>query len=132
MTLADLLAPYRAAEAGHAEAVYPLVADDRARRVCAAWGQAGATACSWRCPPGPVPEDLGARWAWIWRAAHVRLAAVARAAGLSDVRAELDLLRDHRLIYPDGTIHEHARAILQAEIAEALRGALGRRATALD
>lgn len=124
-SLADLLGPYRAAEPGRPELVYPLVGDERARRVAAAWAAVGGGVCEWRRPRGEAPGDPTARWLWLWSGAQVRHAAVARAAGFSDVRAELDLLIGHGLIYPDGTIHGHVRALLHAEIGAALRGALG-------
>lgn len=110
-TLQQLLAPYRRAEQDRA--AISACGRQVSRQLLAAWGPAWA---AWSPPTSPAPDDLRARWTWLW--AHVELhapdfvaaAGVPQAAGLAAFESIVQL----RLVYPDGTIARAAARILEA------------------
>src|SRR6185312_9410225 len=103
----DVLAPFRALEAN--EHAIPVLDDDNAMRVLAAWTQ---TENTWEPPEGAKapPARAGkmeSLWRWVVSGWDVEalVQKVSRAAGVPvDIaHRKLEMLIGNRLIYPDGS-----------------------------
>lgn len=119
--LADHLAVFKAGEGSRAHLVVGLADSADLRRVAAAWSSP-TNRVGWALPDEDEPKDLADRWNWIWSGVSYDPRALATSAmvGRARVGILMDSLRDNMVIYPDGTISEVARGILQQGIAQAM------------
>lgn len=102
-------------------------------RVLNAWEKAEH---AWKRPRTPPPPNIASQEAWKWLTsgwAHDYYAVSVGANITRDQARELvNVLVQARLIYPDGSISEHARKAMTALIASRLRDAGGKRKKSPD
>lgn len=92
-------------------------------RVLVAWMH---SAHAWKKPERGCPDDgrpTARAWAWLVSGMALDYVAIADAANVSRgvARARLGVLLGNRLIYPDGSIAQPARAALQSAIASRVK-----------
>jgi len=117
--LQDYLQPFRDLES--LEDLAPAVDDPASIRLLASWPRIRV---EWRPGKGKAPESSAERWTWLW--SEVRLDVEQLGVATRLPRTTLDLcLRcavEARLIYPDGSVHAHARRLVAAFTATRLPG----------
>lgn len=123
-TLAEEIAVYAALVDTAAGA---LVDDAPASRMIAAWST--AVLPPWEPPTTPRPDDVRARWPWLWQGVGYDVVELCAAANLApaDGHRIFHSLVALRLLYPDGTISDGASALLTIAFERALE-----RATSAD
>ena len=87
------------------------------RRLAAAWS---AYAPAWEAPEEEMPEAEGDMWQWLWRGVQMDWRALSQRAMVGRGRIQLlfGALRENKLVYPDGTVPDMTKAVLQNEIAK--------------
>ena len=109
------------------ENIIPLLEDGQLRNALVAWKSVHIQYSDCKeCPETDEPS----RWSWLWNRTEFDTTQFGVVAGCRAQDANLLFLRlkGLRLIYPDGTIHGHAKSFLSMMIMERLnRGVKGRR-----
>jgi len=116
-SFAEVLAEFRKAEAP--ENIIPLLEDEQLRNALVAWKSvhihySRASSCE--------ETDDASRWEWLWNVVEFDSVMFGVVAGCKVQEASSLFLRlkGLRLIYPDGTIHGHAKSFLSMMIMERL------------
>lgn len=133
-TLAELLDPYKGPmdeEDGGLEtpeSVYSIMNDEVAKAILSVWQ---AYPITWTPTTDSAPEDLNARWEWLWAGCGIDTTLLAKKVGMPKflVAQRFEILKTARLIYPDGAISRYASAIMRADVSRRLRGEGGGRRT---
>lgn len=91
-------------------------------RLLAAWQ---TTPHEWKQPKAPCPDGgnpTPAAWAWLWSGIELDAVALADAANVSQstARTRMRMLIATRLVFPDGTISDHAKRAMRAAVASRL------------
>lgn len=117
MTLAELLVPFKAED--DPTRIVCLVDDLEAMRVVAVWPNVPMT---WKKAKGAQPEERNELWAWLWEGCDVYEPQVAEMAGVGEraVAAKITMLASARLIFPDGTVSNLARGLIQRRVSREL------------
>lgn len=112
MNRAEAIAMARAGENRETAAI--VVSDRDLQRILACWPMVPRSAVT----EPQFPDEAAPEWEALWDGVAVDEAALADLAGLPLGRAPVAYKRARalRLIYPDGSIHQVARVVLQALI----------------
>lgn len=114
----DLIEHWRSQEVKETAAL--VVEDKTLQKVLAAWPMVGVLPSELEHFEPDEPES----WNAVWSGLRVNVDALAELAGLQHGMAvqAFNRAKRLRLIYPDGTIHDLARMVLQRRIKDALTG----------
>lgn len=118
MNRQELIEHWRSQEVKEAAAL--VVEDKTLQKVLAAWPMVGVVESDIEHFEPDDPES----WDAVWSGLRIDQAALAELAGLQHGPAvqAFNRAKRLRLIYPDGTVHDLARMVLQRRIKDALTG----------
>ena len=118
MNRQDLIEHWRSQEVKETAAL--VVEDKTLQKVLAAWPMVGVGDSEL----AHFAPDDAASWEAVWSGLKIDQAALAELAGLQHGPAvqAFNRAKRLRLIYPDGTVHDLARMVLQRRIKDALTG----------
>ncbi len=117
--LTRLLKPFRERES--VEDLATIVDDPNAIRVIASWARIEK---KWKKPRSRKPRARLELWWYLWKGVTFDRAALASAAKVTEQAAHA-LLRtcaNARVIYPDGTLSEHAKTLIADHVANRMPG----------
>jgi len=74
-------------------------------------------------PKSPPPSEEREIWDWLWTSVRINWSQFSERTGLNISRLQkvFEPLRSNRLLYPDGTIPEHAKGVLTSEVLKAMK-----------
>lgn len=94
-----------------------LLDDLEAMRVAALWSFVPK---AWKAPRGPAPGDENELWFWLWEGCQYDEQWYGEMVELpvNRLRAKVNMLSAARILFPDGTLPNGARVLLQGRIRE--------------
>ena len=97
-----------------------LIDDLEAMRVIAVWP---FVPLKWQEPDWKMPEEPNARWQWLCDGCHYDDQEFAEMAGMAVnlLDRKMAMLFAARLIFPDGTVREHAQAFVRNRIKKEMK-----------
>ena len=97
-----------------------LAGDKVAHKILSVWS---TMSLSWTEPKTTPPSEKSALWDWIWTGVDIKLELISERTGIDAyrVRRIFETMRASRLMYPDGTLTEHAASSLKAEFLRSLK-----------
>lgn len=116
----ECLARFRNQEEEYMHTAVILAGDHDSQVVLSTW----TTMPLERVPPkGNLPEDLRLQWDWLWTTVRINWKQFSERTGMNTTRLQkvFEPLRSNRLLYPDGTIPEHAKGVLTSEVLKAMK-----------
>ena len=124
VTLADYVSEFRLEESNYIHTAVMILDDKDSQKVLAAWSTMPMT---WVRPKSAVPESGRERWDWLWRGVKMDFEEYSIRTGIASSRLQklFGPLKSARLVYPDGSIAEHAMNVLKAEVQRAIRPIVG-------
>lgn len=111
----EIIEQYKSQEQEHAYMAVVILDDDQAIRLLAAWS-----------PDIVVPNEdrdpVLDTWADLWDSIGIDYPAWSRRSGLGEkiIARKFEILKSAYLIYPDGAIAGHVKAILKAKLARSI------------
>jgi hypothetical protein len=117
--LESLLAKFKTEESSFIHTTVMLAGDRDSQKILSTWSMLPLV---WRKPHTYQPEDIRDLWDWLWAGVVIDWDVLSQRTGLSPIRVKklYEPLRANRLMYPDGTLPDHALAVLRAEVMKSL------------
>lgn len=117
----DHLAHFKAKEKEYMHTAVLLAGDKDSQIVLSTWTTMPLTL---KNPKGSPPKDERERWDWLWTSVQINWEKFSVRTGMNTARLQKlwEPLRSNRLVYPDGTVAEHALGVMTSEVLKALKG----------
>lgn len=114
------LAKFRAKEDEYMHTAVILAGDRDAQIVLSTWTTMPLDRVSLKDDP---PFDERELWDWLWTGVRINWTQFCDRTGMNMSRLQkvYEPLRSNRLLYPDGSIPEHAKGVLTSEVLKAMK-----------
>ena len=116
----ECLARFRSQEDEYMHTAVILAGDRDSQVVLSTWTTMPLERVS---PKERFPDDSRLQWDWLWTTVRINWKQFSERTGMNTTRLQkvFEPLRSNRLLYPDGTIPEHAKGVLTSEVLKAMK-----------
>ena len=120
-SLDEYVAYFKRQEQNFIHTAVVLIDDRDAQKLLSSWS---TMSCVWVKPKSDPPEDDNALWDWVWKGITLPWNSLEERTAINSARLRKiwEPLRANRLVYPDGSIPDHAAGVLKAAITKAISG----------
>lgn len=117
--LEEHLKKFKADEESVIHTTIMLAGDRDSQKILSTWSM---SRIAWKRPKSSPPSSIRELWDWLWSGSQIDWDALSSRTGMSAARLQklFEPLRVNQLLYPDGTIPEHAMAFLRSEVRKEL------------